>query len=226
MFQVLIESSGRRVQPESRWTLGSAVIHAALVTGAIALTATAPQVSNPEPIPTDPPIYVAPAQPIAPADAGARHGLPAPKAPAPLDISVPSVPTFEPALPFTQGTVPGADPFARSIPATSVPVAAPTAGIHTREHVDRVVVPDPRNPAPDYPDGLRAAGVAGEVLVTFVVDTVGRVEEESVRVLTATHSQFADAVLRWLRRTRYTAAEIGGVRVRQLVQQRVDFTLH
>ena len=72
---------------------------------------------------------------------------------------------------------------------------------------------------------LRSASIEGEVLVRFVVDNQGRVEAASIRILETTHSAFADAVRRWLLRSRYAPAEVAGRPVRQLVEQRVSFAL-
>jgi TonB family protein len=91
--------------------------------------------------------------------------------------------------------------------------------------VERTVRPGAGNPSPTYPSTLRSAGVEGDVLVRFVVDTLGRVEPGSVEIREFTHALFADAVREWLRRTHYDPASIGGRPVRQLVEQRVGFTL-
>lgn len=76
-----------------------------------------------------------------------------------------------------------------------------------------------------YPDMLRSASVEGEVLVQFVVDTTGRVEVGSFRVVQSTHDQFTNSVRSAISNMRFRPAEIGGVRVRQLVQQPFAFTL-
>ena len=228
MFHVLLESAAVRTPRATRWSMASAMIHAAVVTTAVALTMRA------DVAPAEPP--AAPVNPVF---------LPVPPTPAPdtrrsdgrsgatatprpdVVIDLPAVPTVDASIPFGQGAPPLGDIFARqpgilpSTPATDVP----GGGVHAAGSVDRRVVPFPRNPAPDYPPILRTAGLEGAVLITFVVDTAGRVEEESLRVIETTHPQFAEAVRRWLPRTRYTPAEIHGGRVRQLVQQRVDFTL-
>jgi len=52
-----------------------------------------------------------------------------------------------------------------------------------------------------------------------------RVEPASVEILRALHDLFAEAVRRWLTRTRYSPAQASGVEVRQLVEQRVEFDL-
>ena len=76
-----------------------------------------------------------------------------------------------------------------------------------------------------YPDMLRSANVEGEVLVQFTVDTTGRVERGSIKILKRSHELFTNAVNAALPSARYYPAEIGGRKVRQLVQQPFNFTL-
>jgi protein TonB len=76
---------------------------------------------------------------------------------------------------------------------------------------------------PRYPDILRQAGVEGEVLAQFVVDTTGRAEMSSFRVLKASHDLFGTAVKNALPGMRFIPAEVGGRKVRQLVQQPFSF---
>jgi protein TonB len=70
------------------------------------------------------------------------------------------------------------------------------------------------------------AGVEGQVLVQFVVDTTGRAERVSLKVLKSSHESFSNAVREALSCMRYLPAEVGGRRVRQLVQQPFAFGLH
>jgi protein TonB len=72
---------------------------------------------------------------------------------------------------------------------------------------------------------LRSANVEGEVLAQFVVDTTGRVEPNSIKILKSSHDLFTNAVQQALRTARYYPAEIGGRKVKQLVQQPFNFTL-
>jgi protein TonB len=76
-----------------------------------------------------------------------------------------------------------------------------------------------------YPDMLRSANVEGEVLAQFVVDTSGRVERGSIKILKTSHELFTGAVQSALPSARYYPAEIGGRKVKQLVQQPFNFTL-
>jgi TonB family protein len=108
---------------------------------------------------------------------------------------------------------------------TTLSTATPITGIHTTDQVDRTVIPHADNSSPVYPRQLRLASVEGEVLVRFVVDTLGRVEAGSIAILSTTHPLFGDAVRDWLGRTRYEPAQVGGQPVRQLVQQQIGFTI-
>jgi TonB family protein len=78
---------------------------------------------------------------------------------------------------------------------------------------------------PRYPEGLRTAGLAGRVVVQFIIDSTGRVEVASIRVLESTHALFAAAVLEVLPRYRFVAAEANGRQTRMTVQMPFEFTL-
>ena len=78
---------------------------------------------------------------------------------------------------------------------------------------------------PRYPEVLRAAGVEGQVVARFVVDEEGRVEEGTLKVVRSDNHLFDEAVRFALPRMRFTPAEIGGKRVRQLVEMPFVFTL-
>jgi periplasmic protein TonB len=91
--------------------------------------------------------------------------------------------------------------------------------------VEKQVAPAPGNPQPRYPDMLRSANVEGEVLAQFVVDTTGRVEMGTFKVLKSSHDLFTTSIRQHLSVSRYYPAEIGGRKVKQLVQQPFNFTL-
>jgi len=76
-----------------------------------------------------------------------------------------------------------------------------------------------------YPDMLRSASVEGEVLAQFVVDTTGRVDMSTFKVLKSSHEQFTQAVKNALPSMRFYPAEVGGRKVKQLVQQPFTFSL-
>jgi protein TonB len=73
---------------------------------------------------------------------------------------------------------------------------------------------------------LKAAGVTGSVLAQFVVDTTGRAELDSFRVLESSQQLFSIAVRNALPLMRFTPAEVrGGRRVRQMIQQEFRFEI-
>lgn len=148
-----------------------------------------------------------PADLIGPRDAGAcgviviwtRHG----DKPAPAPLAVPAA-------------EPGADLVA----------LLDARQIYTADQVDSMAAPLADAPvAPVYPEALRASGVAGRVLAEFVVDTVGRVEESSVSIVSATNESFGTAVRVALHAARFAPAVRAGRVVRQLVLLPVRFDL-
>jgi protein TonB len=76
---------------------------------------------------------------------------------------------------------------------------------------------------PRYPESLRNAGVDGRVLVQFSVDTTGRIDPESVKILESTHDLFSRAVRDALGGFRFRPAEVGGRRVAALAQMPFEF---
>src|SRR3954454_14113268 len=76
-----------------------------------------------------------------------------------------------------------------------------------------------------YPDMLRSANVEGEVLAQFVVDTSGKYEAGTFKVLKSSHDLFTAAVKNALPTMRFYPAEVGGRKVKQLVQQPFTFSL-
>ena len=78
---------------------------------------------------------------------------------------------------------------------------------------------------PMYPDSLRATKTNGEVVAQFVVDTAGRPEAQTFKVLRSSHDLFSRAVRDAMACMGYTPATIRGRRVRQLVQQPFVFHL-
>ena len=79
---------------------------------------------------------------------------------------------------------------------------------------------------PDYPAPLRSAGIEGQVVVQFIVNESGRVDRESVRILSASNNLFAGSVSSALARMRFTPARIATHAVAQLVQQLFVFRLN
>lgn len=96
--------------------------------------------------------------------------------------------------------------------------------IFTADQVDTAAtIADSASARPTYPDRLLHEGTAGRVVAEFVVDTLGRVERETLGVVSSSHREFADAVMVALTRAIFRPAIRNGRRVRQLVQQPFSF---
>lgn len=224
MLQVLVESRAARPRSAS-WAAVSFIAHSTLVGAAVLLTArVTPEATTPETI------HVVRYTPAAPVERATNTPI---SAAVPQAISVPSfsipripfdIPEHRPAqiigqlLADLRNIAPGSS-FGTD------PGVVESGGIYTEATVDRMVTPSAGNPPPAYPARLASAGVEGDALVRFVVDTAGRVEPASVEILSASHALFAESVRRWLGQTRYSPALVQGRPVRQLVQQRVGFSL-
>jgi len=80
-------------------------------------------------------------------------------------------------------------------------------------------------PSPRYPEMLRQAGIEGHVTLEFVIDTTGRVEASSIKVLASTNRAFEAPAKDVIRRSTYRPGRVRGVAVRVLVQQSIGFTI-
>ena len=76
-----------------------------------------------------------------------------------------------------------------------------------------------------YPDELRAARVQGEVLAQFIIDANGQFVPGSFNVLRSSHALFTQAVSSAIPTMKFSPAEIGGTKVKQLVQQPFTFSV-
>jgi protein TonB len=79
--------------------------------------------------------------------------------------------------------------------------------------------------APEYPSSLRDSGVEGQVLAQFVVNESGRYESGTLKILSSSNPAFTAAVKDALPRMKFSAAQIGGKKVQQLVQMPFQFHL-
>jgi protein TonB len=236
MLNVLLESRAPRARRMGS-TVTSAVVHASLIAGAVALTLPGP-VKATNASPRDP-VYIVPppTRPAAPRkprggtprDATPRGAMPAaPRLPtiaAPTVVPV-SLPPIDagPALPPDQIVIGGPGV------ATASPIGGSSAIGSGGSAIDeRLVDRAPRllvgAAEPRYPASLRDAGVQGRVVVQFVVDTLGRAEVGELQVIETPHALFVDAVRAALGRYRFTVGEAGGHKVRTRVQIPFDFML-
>jgi TonB family protein len=92
--------------------------------------------------------------------------------------------------------------------------------------VEKPVRPLPGQPAPRFPQSLLTAGIEGEVLAQFVVDTTGRADMATFKTLRSTRPEFAYEVRQVVAQTEFAPATIGGRKVKQVVHLPFDFCIN
>ncbi len=74
-----------------------------------------------------------------------------------------------------------------------------------------------------FPELLRQAGIAGRVLVQAIVDTLGRAEPNSVKVLQSPNPGFDQSATNYVLKALFRPARVHGRAVRVLIQIPIDF---
>ncbi len=225
MFEILPASS---VHTDARAShaLTSAAVHAALIGASVFVTARAATPTT-GPTPSAIMVYLPPVRPADPAPPTGGDPVSAPTLSFPtLDpIALPavgpisasstaSIPGVRTILGLPGGPGAGADPTWLRGPATGGAWTA--ADVDDPVHIleaGRLV----------YPAVLERAGVAGRVVVEFVVDTLGRAEPTTLRVVSSTHPAFNQAARDAVLATRFRPARARGEPVRQLARQQLSF---
>jgi TonB family protein len=140
-------------------------------------------------------------------------------------------------LPVERGgtAVAGTEPVEQAVPPAKVvddisaskPLAEEAAEqrAFTLLDVDSTAARDPTSAVPLYPHELVTRGIEGRVVVRFVVDTTGRADLETFRVVEASHPLFAAAVREALPAMKFRPAALGNIRVRQLVELPFGFQI-
>ena len=234
MFNNLLESKPKK-QRSTAGAVTSVVLHSALIAAAVYATAHA-AIENEKPkqeevkfveTPKEPP-PPEPEKPPPPPDVVAAP--PPPKGFQVLTAPV-KIPDVIPDIDLTKKVTDEADFSGKgAVGGTSKGVVGGTAVVNNDQpyfefQVEKPVVPAPGNPSPRYPEMLQSAQVTGEVLAQFVVDTTGRAEMGTFKVLKSSNDLFTAAVKSALPRYRFIPAETGGRKVKQLVQLPFTFNI-
>ena len=235
MFNNLLESQAK-AQRSVTGSLTSVVLHVALVAAAVFGTINAGQAEEeetveevkfvetkpdepppPEPEPTPPPpdVTVAPPPP---------KGFQVLTAPVEIPDVIPDIDLSKKVTDEADFSGKGvAGGVAKGVEGGTGPVT--TDQPYFEFQVEKPVLAAPGSPPPRYPEMLKSGGIEGEVLAQFVVDTTGRVESGSFKVLKSSHELFTVAVRNALPSMRFYPAEVGGRKVKQLVQQPFTFAI-
>jgi hypothetical protein len=81
------------------------------------------------------------------------------------------------------------------------------------------------SPRLDYPAWMRNRGIEGFVVLEFVIDTAGLVEQRTIEVIQATHEGFIEPAKRIVSKSIYRAGRVRGRPVRVLSQVQINFSL-
>jgi TonB family protein len=240
MLDTLLESQRTHTR-QYRYTIASVLAHSALVVGSIAATTSVVTYEGPEPLVATRITLVPVAEPEAPPHSSPRGDVgatgpsdmpPLPMVPDPAPTIGSVVPTSIPPLDSLLGSIlrrateelgtgRGDD---RGNTETREGAGSP-GGYYTSTQVERTAALR-AIVEPPYPALLRSSGVTGRVRVHLVVDTLGRVDINSVRVRESSHELFTEAVLSVLPKLRFRQALIDGRPVPQLVELPFEFSLH
>ena len=80
-------------------------------------------------------------------------------------------------------------------------------------------------PVPQYPELLRQAGIQGRVMVQAIIDTLGRAEPNSIKVLQSPNPGFDQSAKTYVMKTLFRPARVHGRAVRVLIQIPIDYRL-
>lgn len=140
----------------------------------------------------------------------------------PVDIPPPSTATRFDAADFSGVGVEGG--IARGVEGGTGPVVTdqPYMEAVVEERPERLECPDPNR---YYPPVLKQAGIEGRVLIEFIIDTLGRAERQSMRVISSAHQLFDGPSREVVASCRYRPGRISGRAVRTRVQIVINFTI-
>ncbi|HEU4698222.1 MAG TPA: TonB family protein [Gemmatimonadales bacterium] len=79
-------------------------------------------------------------------------------------------------------------------------------------------------PSPRYPPAMAAAGIAGRVVLQFIIDTEGKAEATSFKVISTTHPAFVEPAKEAVMKATFKPGRSQGKPVRQLVEQAINFS--
>jgi TonB family protein len=225
MLHVLLESSPKRARQRGG-AVSSLLGHIALI--GLAVAATTPKEKTHAP--PDPVVrFVVPRREPAPVHRTPVRQPSALENPAIRQIVAPQIipaelPPIEPMISRLPTATEYFGPVSPAIGIAPDSVGGRSA-IYESHLVEKAAIPHPGNSSPRYPETLRSLRIEGDVVMRFIVDTLGHAEPASLAVLSASHPAFAQAVREALLRSRYFPALIGARPVRQLVEQRFSFAI-
>jgi TonB family protein len=223
VFDVLIES--KKPSQKGRWagtSLASIIFHTLVIGGAVYATLTAGQTDDSNKIDTamvyiNPEQQKQPDQPPPPQLDVQFKGFQTVVAPTDIPTNIPPVNLQEHFDPkdFTGVGVEGgvADGIVPSSDAVlSVDVV--------QEKPERLA-----GPLPVYPPLLQQAGIEGTVMVQAIIDTMGRIEPNSLKIITTANPGFNESAKQTVLKSLFRPARVYGKAVRVLIQLPITYSI-
>lgn len=78
---------------------------------------------------------------------------------------------------------------------------------------------------PVYPELLRAAGIQGRVVVQAIIDTAGRAEPASIKIVRTPNVEFNQSARDWITKVLFRPARVRGQAVRVLIELPIDYRI-
>jgi protein TonB len=238
VFENLIESKPKKERTIGQ-TIMSVVVHAALIVGAVKATQGAAEIVQEKiaeqadfvlnevpPPPPPPPEEIPPDAVITtnPPPMGFQTIMP----PRDLPTEIPPVNLNEKfdARDFSGRGVEGG--VATGVIGGTGPVITDAIVMTESYTVDQV--DDPASylsgPSPVYPEVMRGVGIEGVVRLRFVVGINGRVEANTIQVVSSSNKAFEANAIEGIKKIIFKPARMRGQPVRQLVEQNIRFALN
>jgi outer membrane biosynthesis protein TonB len=211
-------------QKQEAWKLAcggllALVVHTAVIAGAITATVSAPRTGTARALDTAVVVIASPE---------AQHETPPLALDLPLkDFQTVTVPALIPIAIPSVNLQERFDP--KDFTGVGVEDGTVTSLAPAPDQVcDPSVLDDPpvllSSPPLDYPPLLRQVGVAGRVVVLAVIDTTGRAEPASVRVIQGAHG-FDQPSKQWMLNALFRPGRVGGRPVRVRINRALDYTI-
>jgi TonB family protein len=222
VFDVLIES--KKASQKGRWagtSLVSIVFHTVVIGGAVYATLTAGETEEAPTLVTTM-VYVPeqqkqPDQPPPPQLEVQFKGFQTVVAPTDIPTNIPPVnlqEKFDPrdftGIGVEGGVATGIVPSADAVLSVDV----------VQEKPERLA-----GPQPVYPPLLQQAGIEGTVMVQAIIDTMGRVEPNSIRIAQTANPGFNESAKQTVLKSLFRPARVYGKAVRVLIQIPITYTI-
>ncbi len=228
MFEVLVESKPKKERTAGQFVT-SLIVHALVITGAVAATTGAAEVVR-ERLADTTLVFLAPPKPEAPPPEAPPPDAIVSANPPPRGfqtvVAVQDIPTEIPPINLNERFDPKDFTGTGVQGGVAVGVVGGTGPVTGETYLEAQVddPPDLISAGPRrYPPVLERAGIGGRVIAQFVIDTTGHPESAGFRVISTTNPAFNEPAKEMIMKSVFRPGRVRGQAVRVQVQQAVSF---